>query len=168
MPNISLRSSGMRRKQIFFRFLTTSSPRLEGKSPGDEVGFLSDAAVLTFPFRFLSSPLFSLFLPHFFLCFPGHLVGFILVGNVSRKTFRILGLNERKGRCVAEQDFHGNFRVTVTLACTQTLFYFSFRSLGKHRRARKRGGHASESESERGARERKITSPTPTPCAGGQ
>ena len=64
---------------------------------------------------------------------------------------------------VAEQDFHGNFRVTVILACTQTLFYFSFRSLGKHRRARKRGEHASESESEREARERKITSPTPTP-----
>jgi len=39
----------------------------------------SDTAVLTFPFRFLSSPLFSLFLPHFFfscwafsrLCFSG-------------------------------------------------------------------------------------------------
>ena len=85
------------------------------------------------------------------------------MGNVLRKTFRILGLNERKGRWVAEQDFPGNFRVTVTLACTRTLFSFSFRSLGKHWCARKRGGHASESESERGARERKITSPTPTP-----
>ena len=29
-------------------------------------GFKSDTAVLTFTFRFLSSPLFSLFLPHFF------------------------------------------------------------------------------------------------------
>ena len=41
MQNISLRSSGMR-------------------------GFKSDTAGLTFTFRFLSSPLFSLFLPHFF------------------------------------------------------------------------------------------------------
>ena len=35
--------------------------------------------------------------------------------------------------------------VCMYVACTQTLFYFSFRSFGKHRRAR-----------ERGARERKI------------
>ena len=28
----------------------------------------------------------------------GHLVGFILVGRVLRKAFRILGLGERKGR----------------------------------------------------------------------
>ena len=62
---------------------------------------------------FLSSPLFSLFLPHFF-SFAGHLVGFILVGKVFRKAFRILGLGERKGRWVVEQDFHGNFEVSVT------------------------------------------------------
>ena len=50
MQNISLRSSGMRRKQNF-----------------DIVfGFKSDTAVLTFTFRFLSSLLFLLFLPHFF------------------------------------------------------------------------------------------------------
>ena len=50
MQNISLRSSGMRRKQNF-----------------DIVfGFKSDTAVLTFTFCFLSSPLFLLFLPHFF------------------------------------------------------------------------------------------------------
>ena len=50
MQNISLRSSGMRRKQnleIVF-------------------GFKSDTAVFTFTFRFLSSLLFLLFLPHFF------------------------------------------------------------------------------------------------------
>ena len=76
-------------------------------------GFKSDTAVLTFTFRFLSSPLFSLFLPHFF-SFAGHLVGFILVGKVFRKAFRILGLGERKGRWVVEQDFHGNFQVSVT------------------------------------------------------
>ena len=47
-------------------------------------------------FRFLSSPLFSLFLPHFF-SLAEHLVGFILVGRVFRKAFGILGLGERKG-----------------------------------------------------------------------
>ena len=64
-------------------------------------------------FRFLSSPLFSLFLPHFF-SLAGHLVGLILVGRVFRKAFRILGLGERKGRWVMEQDFHGDFPVDVT------------------------------------------------------
>ena len=32
----------------------------------------------------------------------------------------------------------------IAVACTQTLFYFSFRSFGKHRRVRERGEHASE------------------------
>ena len=55
MQNISLRSSGMRRKQNF-----------------DIVfGFKSDTAVLTFTFRFLSSLLFLLFLPHFFFLLLG-------------------------------------------------------------------------------------------------
>ena len=76
-------------------------------------GFTSDTGVLTFTFRLLSSPLFSLFLPHFF-SFAEHLVGFISVGKVFRKAFRILGLDERKGRRVVEQDFHGNFQVNVT------------------------------------------------------
>ena len=76
-------------------------------------GFKSDTAVLTFTFRFLSSPLFSISLPHFFF-FAGHLVGFNLVGRVFRKAFRILGLGERKGRWVMEQDFHGDFQVNVT------------------------------------------------------
>ena len=40
--------------------------------------------------------------------------GFILVGKVCRKAFRILGLDERKGKWLLEQDFHGNFRVNVT------------------------------------------------------
>ena len=73
----------------------------------------SDTAVLTFTFHFLSSPLFSLFLPHFF-SLAGHLVGFILVGRVFRKAFRILGLGERKGRWAMEQDFRGDFQVNVT------------------------------------------------------
>ena len=90
MQNISLRSSGMRRKQNF--------------------GFESDTAVLTFTFPFLSSPLFSLFLLIFFPL-AGHLVGFILMGRVFRKAFRILGLGERKGRWVMEQDFLGDLQV---------------------------------------------------------
>ena len=94
---ISLRSSGMRRKQNF-----------------DIVfGYKSDTAVLTFTFPFLSSPLFSLFLLIFFFPLAGHLVGFILMGRVFRKAFRILGLGERKGRWVMEQDFHGNLQVNL-------------------------------------------------------
>ena len=52
MQNISLRSLGMCRKQNF-------------------EGFKSNTAVLTLTFRFLSSPLFSLFLPHFFFLLLG-------------------------------------------------------------------------------------------------
>ena len=83
------------------------------KAKSRVLGFKSDTAVVTFTFCFLSSPLFLLFLPHFF-SLAGHLVGFILVGRVFRKAFRILGLGERKGRWVVEQDFHGNFQVNVT------------------------------------------------------
>ena len=36
------------------------------------------------------------------------------MGKVFRKAFRILGLDERKGRWVMEQDFHGDFQVDVT------------------------------------------------------
>ena len=72
------------------------------------LGYRSDSADWTFTFHFLSSPLFSLLLPPFF-SFAGHL-GFILVGNVFRKSFRILGLDKRKGGWVVEQDFHGNFQ----------------------------------------------------------
>ena len=49
-----------------------------------------------------------------FFSFAKHLVGFILVGKVFKKAFRILELDERKGRWVVEQDFHGNFQVNVT------------------------------------------------------
>ena len=65
----------------------------------DSFGLKSDTEVFTFTFLFLSFPLFSLFLPHFFPL-AGHLVGFILVAKVFRKAFRILGLDERKGRWV--------------------------------------------------------------------
>ena len=36
------------------------------------------------------------------------------MGRVFRKAFRILGLGERKGRWVMEQDFHEDFQVNVT------------------------------------------------------
>ena len=42
-----------------------------------------------------------------------NLVGFILVGKVFKKAFRILGLDERKSGWVVEQDFHGNSQVNV-------------------------------------------------------
>ena len=79
------------------------------KAKSRVLGFKSDTAVVTFTFCFLSSPLFLLFLLRFF-SLAGHLIGFILVG----RAFRILGLGERKGRWVVEQDFHGNFQVSVT------------------------------------------------------
>ena len=57
-------------------------------------------------------PLFLLFLPHFF--FPCWAFSRLHFGvKVLRKAFRILGLDERKGRWVVEQDFHGNFQVNV-------------------------------------------------------
>ena len=59
-------------------------------------------------------------------------------------------------------------RVWFSVVCTQPLFYFSFGSFRKHRRAGERSERASESEGDRGARERKISSPTLPPCAGGQ
>ena len=43
------------------------------------------------------------------------------MGKVFRKAFRILGLDERKGRWVVEQDFHGNFQVNV-------IWFFDFLS----------------------------------------
>ena len=58
-------------------------------------------------------PSFFAFLASFFP-FAGHLVGFILVGKVFRKAVRILGLDERKGRWVVEQDFHEDFQGNVT------------------------------------------------------
>ena len=36
------------------------------------------------------------------------------MGKIFRKAFRILEFDERKGRWVVGQDFHGNFQVNVT------------------------------------------------------
>ena len=106
MQYISLRSSVTHRNQNFEIVF----------------GYKSDTEVFTFTFCFLSSPLFSLFLTYFF-SFAKHLVGFILMGKVFKKAFRILELDERKGRWVVEQDFHGNFQVNVTLCFCLFLWF---------------------------------------------
>ena len=88
----------MRRKQNFETFF----------------GFKSDTAVY-FDFYFLLSLLpFFCFSCLIFFSLAGHLVGFILVGRIFRKAFRILRLGERKGRWAMEQDFDGDFQVNVT------------------------------------------------------
>ena len=61
-----------------------------------------------------SPPLFFHFSCLIFFSLAGHFVGFVLVGRVFRKAFRILGLGERKGRWAMEQDFRGDFQVNVT------------------------------------------------------
>ena len=101
MQNISLRSSAtcMCRKQNFeivFGF----------ESAHSSLDFNFWLSLLPSSFTFLALLLFS---------FAGHLVGFIWVGSIFGKAFRILGLDERKGRWVlVEQDFHGNFQANVT------------------------------------------------------
>ena len=74
-------------------------------------GYRTRTLLLLFAF---SPPLFFRFSSLIFSLLAGYLVGFILVGKVLGKTFRILGLNERKSRWVVEQDFLGNFRGNVT------------------------------------------------------
>ena len=71
-------------------------------------GFKNDTAVLT-----SLLPSFFAFLARFFFSLAGHLVGFILIGRVFRKAFRILGLGERKGRWAMERDFHGDLQVNL-------------------------------------------------------
>ena len=66
-----------------------------------------------FDFSLSLLPSFVAFLASFF-SFAVPLVGFILVGNVFGKAFRILGLDERKGRWIVEQDFPEKFQVIVT------------------------------------------------------
>ena len=91
MQDISFLSSGIRRNQNF------------------------ETAQQSWLLLFAFSPsLFFRFSCLIFFSLAGHLVGFILVGRVFRKAFRILGLGERKGRWVMEQDFHGDFQVNVT------------------------------------------------------
>ena len=100
MQNISLRSSGKRRKQNF-----------EIVFPIWGLKVTQQSWLLLFAF---SPPLFFRFSCLIFFSLAGHLVGFFLVGIVFRKAFRILGLGERKGRWAMEQDFQGDFQVNVT------------------------------------------------------
>ena len=72
---------------------------------------MQQSLLLLFAF---SPPIFFRFSCLIFFSSAVHLVGFILVGNVLSKDFRILGLDDRKGRWVGEQDFHGSFQVNVT------------------------------------------------------
>ena len=65
-------------------------------------------------FSFSPPLFFLLFLPPFFFFVAGHLVGFIFMGKLFRNTFRMLELDERKGRWVVQQDFHENILVNVT------------------------------------------------------
>ena len=62
-------------------------------------------------FDFSSSFFFRFSL--FFFCWEFRRLYF--GGKIFRKAFRILGLDEKKGRWVVEQDFHGNFLVNITL-----------------------------------------------------
>ena len=70
-----------------------------------EISAIKNVTFLTSFFAFLAS--------FFFLLLGINLVGFILMGRVFRKAFRILGLGERKGRWVMEQDFHGDLQVNL-------------------------------------------------------
>ena len=81
MQNISLRSLGMHRKQNFEIVL--------------DLKVTQHSRLLLFAF---SPPLFFRFPCFIFFSLAGHLVGFILVGILFRKAFRILGSGERKGR----------------------------------------------------------------------
>ena len=74
--------------------------------------FESDTAVLTFIFRFLSSRFFRFACLIFSFCWAFSRLH--LGGKIFRRAFRILGLDERKGRWIMEQGFHGNFQLNVT------------------------------------------------------
>ena len=74
-----------------------------------EIGLKSDIAVsslslLPFFFAFLASFLF--------FCWAFSRLHF--GGKIFQKAFRILEFDERKGRWVVGQDFHGHFQVNVT------------------------------------------------------
>ena len=97
MQSISLRSSDMPKSKILRDFW--------GLQVTQQSWLLLFASC---PLVFFRSPCLT------FFSLAGHLVGFILVGNVLTNAFRILGLDERKGSWVVEKDFHRNFQVNVT------------------------------------------------------
>ena len=85
MQNIRLRSSGMRRKQ--------------NSKWHCSLLLLLLLSLLSSVFAFLAS----------FFSLSGHLVGFILVGKIFRKAFRILVLDERKLWVRSETRFSWKF-----------------------------------------------------------
>ena len=76
-----------------------------------------------------SPPLFFLFFCHIIFFFRWAFSVFNLVGKVFGKALRILGSDERKGRWVLEQDFHGNFRAPVSGQCYMVFLPFCPASL---------------------------------------
>ena len=67
------------------------------------------------------------------------------MGRVFRKAFRILGLGERKGRWVMEQDFYGDLQFNLAwffavfsgvLACEQALLFGQVKRVSRVSRER--------------------------------
>ena len=81
-----------------YRSYTSRPSDPDAKYQLAKFGHAQKAKFLDFYFSLSLLPSFFAFLASFFLSLAGHLVGFILVGRVFRKAFRILGLGERKGR----------------------------------------------------------------------
>ena len=72
-------------------------------------------------FRFLPSPLLSLFLSNFFPLLEIFL-SFISVGKVSGKALTVIGFDVRKCMWVVEQDFDGFFGSTTRFVLSLVLF----------------------------------------------
>ena len=96
------------------------SAQIDSSFPDAYYAYILVRLVLACTILFSFSPtLFFGFSCLIFFPLAGHLVGLIFVGKVLRNAFRMLELDGRKGKWVAEQDFHGNFQVDVT-------FFFCF------------------------------------------
>ena len=98
-------------KKAIYRLYTLRPPDPDAKAcevracaESKNFGGLKVKQQFDFYFSLSLLPPFWLFLLILF-SFAGHLVGFILVGKVFWKAFRILELGERKCREVVKQDF---------------------------------------------------------------
>ena len=86
-------------------------------------GFKSGTAILTC-FSLSLLPSFFAFLVYFFFsCWTFSRLHFWWETFLGKLKIRILEVDERKGRLVVEQDFHGNFQVDVT--CMVFAFFCS-------------------------------------------
>ena len=70
--------------------------------------------------------------------------------------------NQRSGRKLLNWSCVFSSSLVIFLACTQTLFYFSFRSFRKHRRARERSGRGARSARKKNIERLFFSSPTTT------